>query len=270
MKRGRASNARSRGFLLAVDVGNTNVRFGLFEGDRLVTQYNFATQTGTTGDSWAARLLPLLAHDRTPPSRLRGMALASVVPPLTPSFYDLGRRWLRTPVQELDPANPNLRSNVPLAIDKPSELGADRWANAIAARAFYGAPVVVLDLGTATTFDVVSARSEYLGGVITAGVGILIDSLASRTSRLPRIRFEIPDRVIGANTLACMQSGVYHTVRGQVREVLDGIWRELGRKCPVIATGGMAELLAPRLPGIRAVRPDLTLQGLRWFWERNR
>ena len=195
------------------------------------------------------------------------MALASVVPPLTSVLVSLSRQYLG---QEPLVVEPGVRTGMPILYEPPGDVGADRIVNGVAAFATYGGPVVVVDFGTATTFDVVTRKGEYVGGVICPGVGISADALFQRAARLPRVDVRNPGRVIGRSTVGSIQSGLYFGYAAMVEGIIGRIRAELGEPARVVATGGLAETLAADIPSIEAVDPVLTLTGLRLIWERNR
>lgn len=252
--------------LLALDIGNTNVVGGLYDGARLVTQWRVSTWPERTADEllvlWRAlfdaRSLSLEAVD--------GVCLSSVVPALTSSYRQLFASALPRPLLVL---GPNIDLGIVVDTDNPSEVGADRIANALAARERYGTPAVVVDFGTSTNFDVVSAGGAFIGGVIAPGIGASVEALVARTARLHRIAIERPDRVIGRNTTACMQSGAFFGYVGLIEGLIDRIVAELGARAAVVATGGLAPVIAPETSRIQHVDPDLTLEGIRLVWERN-
>ncbi len=255
-------NAGSSEPILAVDVGNTHVVLGLYEGWTLTGAWRLETDPGRTADEYAVLVRALV------PTRPRGVVLASVVPPLTATFLDLCRRlWGTEPLV----VGPGIRTGVRLRVDNPREVGADRVVNAVAAYRRYGGPTLILDFGTATTLDVVSADGEYLGGAIAPGVRLAAEALSARAAKLPRVELAFPPRVIGRNTIHAMQSGLLWGYVGLVEGLVRRAREELDApQARVIATGGLASLLAPHLPCLDRVHPDLTLEGLRWIWALNR
>jgi type III pantothenate kinase len=253
--------------LLAVDVGNTHTVLGLFEGERLRADWRVASRKDATADETGIVWRQLFASAGLDPAAVDGMIVSSVVPDLDRMVAAVGRRYVGS-----DPlfVVPGVKTGLPILYDNPHEVGADRIVNAVAAVKRYGAPVIVLDFGTATTFDVVSPRGEYLGGVIAPGLGISAEALFSRTARLARVEVREPARVIGRTTQESIQSGLFHgyvaLVEGLVRRVRD----ELGVAAPVVATGGIAPVFREALSFLDAVDPGLTLEGLRLIWEKNR
>jgi type III pantothenate kinase len=253
--------------LLTIDVGNTNTVLGLFEGDELRVHWRLATRREQTDDEYGILVRSLFASAAIETSGLAGAAIASVVPPLTPAMASLCRKHFG--VEPLV-VGPGTRTGMAVLYDPPGDVGADRIVNAVAAYAGHGGPIVVVDFGTATTFDVVTKRGEYLGGVICPGIGISADALFQRAARLPRVEVRHPGRVIGRTTVGSIQSGLYFGYAALVEGLLARILAELKGPARVIATGGLAELLAREVPAIEVVDPSLTLTGLRLIWERTR
>jgi type III pantothenate kinase len=253
--------------LLAIDVSNTNTKLGLFEGEELVASFRVSTDRSRTGDEIGVLVRGLLGHAGIDLGRVRAAAVALVVPPLRRALESFARDYLG--VEPLF-VEPGIKTGMPLHFDNPAEIGADRIVNGVAAYHLFGGPSVVVDLGTATTFDVVSAAGEYLGGVIAPGMLISAEALFERAARLPLVSVEKPSRVIGRNTVACMQSGLFHGYVGLVEGLLDRIAAELKATPRVVATGGYAETLAQEIPRIERVEPALTLVGLRLVYARNR
>jgi type III pantothenate kinase len=253
--------------LLAVDIGNTNVKLGIFDSDRLKATWNLATGLQRTSDEYGGVLLNLMEREKVSPSKVTGVALCSVVPPLLPAFMELCRKYLNTKPLVVEAG---IKTGMRIRLDNPREVGPDRVVAAVAAQSLYGKPVIVIDLGTATTFDVVSQEGDYLGGAIAPGIAIATEALYTRTAALPRIRLSRPEQVIGKNTISAMQSGIIFGYIGLIEGVVRRIEQELGSKAKVVATGGQAYILAQEIPLIEVINPDLTLIGLRLIYEMNK
>ena len=258
--------------LLAADIGNTNLTFGLFEGDHLVGSWRATTRATATADELAAQVSDLLALDGHRLTDLGAVAIASVVPPVTATFERFVRDRLGIEPVTVDAAS--LDGRLEIRIDRPTEAGADRLANALAARIEFGGPAIVVDLGTSTNFDAISHDGAYIGGAIAPGMGLSLEALAGRASKLPRIELRRPPSAIGANTVHAMQSGAVLGYIGLVSGLLTALRGELVERSPagarvtVIATGGYTfEPWLAEVPGIDAIEPDLTLRGIRYAWE---
>ena len=253
--------------LLAVDVGNTQTVFGLFDKDRLVEHWRVATEDERTADELAALVARLLELRELDFGDVSDICLSSTVPRLLRAYEELAERDLDAPI--LVPG-PGTKTGIPILYDDPREVGPDRIANAVAARERYGAPCIVVDFGTSTNFDAVSDAGEYVGGVLAPGIEISMDALFARAARLQKIDFTEPPAVIGKTTTSALQSGLVYGFAGQVDGIVGRIRAELGDTASVIATGGLAELIAPHSATIERVDPLLTLEGLRLIWELNR
>jgi type III pantothenate kinase len=253
-------------FLLALDVGNTNTVVGLFEGEGLRTHWRLTTHAERTADEVGMWLRQLLQWEGVETEALVDVAVSSVVPPMDPRLRDGVSRYLGKDAFFIEPG---IRTGMPLRVDLPQELGADRLCDAVAAYEKHGGPCLVLDFGTAITWEVVSGDGEYLGGAIAPGPGVTADALSSKTAKLPSVAMAPPPRVIGKGTVDSIQSGIFYGYLGLIEGVTRRILAELG-DATVIATGGLSRAFADHSELIHLVEPDLTLHGLRLLWARNR
>src|SRR4030043_167799 len=250
--------------LLTVDIGNTNVNIGVFDGKKLKGTWKVATGVHRMPDEYASLLLNLFERHGTDASQITDAILCSVVPTLVGVFEEVCRRYLKVSPLVVESG---VKTGVRICLDNPREVGADRVVNAVAAHQMYGGSVIVFDLGPAPTFDAVSEDGDYLGGAIAPGIAIATEALFTRTAALPRVELTSPKRAMGRNTVDAMQSGIVFGYAGLIEGVVSRIRKELGGKAKVVATGGYAELLARETPVIEGVNPDLTLIGLRLDYE---
>lgn len=253
--------------LLVVDVGNSHTVFGIYDGERLAADWRFSTHHGRTVDEWAAEVAATLSIKKLERECVDAAIMSSVVPPLTGTLAEMIESFFG-----IEPLNvgPGVKTGIKILYENPLEVGADRIVNSVAALAKVGGPVIVVDLGTATTFDAITAGGEYLGGIIVPGLQISADSLFARAAKLPRVEVKRPPRLIGRNTVHSIQSGLYYGYASMINGVLDLMRAEMGGDSHVIVTGGLARALAPDLKGITLIDPHLTLEGLRLIHHKNR
>lgn len=254
--------------LLALDIGNTNIVGGLFDGSALVDTFRIATVRGRTVDEYAVLFAQILNLRGMAPNRVQSCIIASVVPQVTDLVGSAVK--MVTSVEALVVGGPGLKTGMSIRYDNPREVGADRIVNAVAAYAKVGDAVIVVDFGTATTFDCISKQGEYLGGVIVPGVQVSLDGLLSRAAKLSRVDLVEPPRIIGRNTPHAMQSGIIYGYASLVDGLLSKIEAEMAVPCRTLATGGLAPKICAHTTRVEEVCPDLTLEGLRLIFERNR
>lgn len=252
--------------LLAIDIGNTNVTLGLYEGETLGPRWRLATDHERMPDEWGLQLLGLLTHAGCTPDDVHGIPMASVVPPLTGRVAQACRQYLHREPLNIDAG---VKTGVRIRYEDPRAVGADRIVDAAAVQRLYGGPACVVDFGTATTFDAISTEGDYLGGAIAPGIGIATDALVQRTAKLPRVDLQRPPSAIGRNTPHAMQSGLLFGYVALVEGMVVRFRQELGPEMKVIATGGLAEIIAKETNVIQVIAPWLTLDGLRMIWEMN-
>jgi type III pantothenate kinase len=248
--------------LLAVDVGNTQTVLGLYRGEELVEHFRLATDRSRTGDELGVTLAALLDLED-----VDGICLSTTVPALQREWERVADRWLKAPLLVVGPGT---RTGIAIRYDDPREVGPDRIVNAVAASARYGPPCIVVDFGTSTNFDIVSPEGDYVGGVLAPGIEVSMEALFARAARLVKVDFSPPPAVIGKTTVGGLQSGLVYGFAGQVDGIVDRIRAELGVEAQTVATGGLADLIAPHARTLDRVDPHLTLEGLRLVWARNR
>lgn len=253
--------------LLVIDAGNSNITLAAFDDDQLLIHWRLTSDVNRTSDEYGSDVRHLFELSALDPKELKAIVIASVVPALNPTLERMAEVYfMLTPVF----VDHTTRTGLTLVYDQPSQLGADRIADAVAAIERYGPPCIVVDFGTATTFNVVNSAGEFIGGAISPGLMTCSDALFSRAAKLPRIEFARPDKVIGSSTVAAMQTGIYYGYAGLVDGILKGMIDELGVAPRIIATGGLAHAIAPVSQYIREVDDLLTLEGLRLVYERVR
>jgi type III pantothenate kinase len=253
--------------LLAIDIGNTNVTLGVFDGEKLRVTYRLATHTSQMPDEYAVFLLSLLKQSGIDKSAITEGAISCVVPPLTTTFNELLKKYF-----DIKPLTigPGIKTGVRIRYDNPRELGGDRMSNAAGALSLYKAPIIVVAMGTATAFDTISKEGDYLGGAVAPGLTIAAEALYTRTAALPRVELVRPRKAIGPNTVAAMQSGIIFGYAGLIDGVVSRIQEELGEKAMVVATGGYAGIIAKETKLIEKINPNLGLIGIKVIHDLNR
>lgn len=253
--------------LLVIDVGNTNVVFAVFDGEKLAGQWRISTDARRTSDEYGVWLTQVLAHSGIKAKEITGAVAASVVPQALFDLRQLAKRYFNTELLII--GDPRIKTGIGVKIDNPREVGADRLVNAFAAWGKYKQALIVVDFGTATTFDVVNSEGNYIGGVIAPGVNLSLDALHKAAAKLPNVAVARPSKVIGTNTIGAMQSGIYYGYVGLIDGIVARIKSEQGQTMKVIATGGLASLYARACPVIESLEPDLTIYGLKELYEMN-
>lgn len=252
--------------LLAIDIGNTNVVLGVFDNERLVENWRVGTNTQITPDEYAMIFKDLFGFAKLEFSKITGVIISSVVPPLLPVMTEMSQKYFK--IAPLIVTH-ELKTGITIRYDNPKEVGADRIVNAAAAYKLYGGPIIIVDFGTATTFCAVTERGEYLGGAICPGMKISAEALFQRASKLPRVELVKPAKVIGADTVSAMQAGIIYGYAGLVDGIVERMKKELSSRSKVVATGGLAELIAPETRSVEETRPQLTLEGLSLLYRIN-
>ena len=254
--------------LLTIDIGNTNITFGVYNSqNELQYHWRIKTDQGRMADEYGIIMLGLMRHEGLRFDQIQGVAMASVVPPLTRVFVEMVQRFIKQTPLVVDAG---VKTGVNILYDSPRDVGADRIVDAVAVYKLYGGPACSVDFGTATTFDAISAKGDYLGGAIAPGIGVAAEALFSRTSKLPQVDLVRPPKAIGTNTVHAIQSGLIFGYVSMVEGMVARYRQELGENMRVIGTGGLAETIARETQVIEIVNPWLTLEGLRMVWEMNR
>ncbi len=251
--------------LLAFDVGNSNIRAGIFHGNNIIGDLRIYTDINKTGDEYGLIVLEFLKHKGIEYQQITGVIISSVVPKVTAQLKEMSPKWFR---EKAIIVSSDLKLGIKINYDNPKELGADRIVNAIAGYDEYGGNLIVADLGTAATFDVVSEEGDFMGGVIAPGAGISMEALTGKTALLPKVDLTQKPKAIGNNTISCIQSGFYYGFLGQMEEIIRRIKMELPKETKVIATGGLANKIAKNSELVDHIDPDLTLKGLRLIYDR--
>jgi type III pantothenate kinase len=253
--------------LLTIDIGNTNITLGLYEGRDLGARWRLATNHSRMPDEYGVQFLGLFNHSEITPDQIEGICMASVVPPLTGKIRQACQQYLGQDPLVVDAG---VKTGVRILYEEPRLVGADRIADAAAVQVLYGGPACVVDFGTATTFDAISKDGDYLGGAIAPGIDVAAEALFVRTAKLPRVELKRPPSVVGRNTMHAMQSGLLFGYVSMVEGMVVRYREELGDDMKVISTGGLAEVMAAETDVIKIIAPWLTLEGLRIIWDLNR
>jgi type III pantothenate kinase len=252
--------------LLAIDIGNTNTVVGLFRKSKLLNSWRLTTVRDRTSDEHGVLVRNLLSLSGYSDLKIDGIAISCVVPPLLPSIREMSEKYFGC-----DPfvVQPGIKTGMPILYEQPQEVGADRIVHSVAGFHKLGGPCIVIDLGTATVFDAISARGEYLGGIIAPGIMISAEALFQRAAKLPRVEIREPREVVGRNTVSAIQSGIFYGYLGLIERIITEVQRELGTEAKTVATGGLAPLIASRTSRIHHIDPDLVLTGLMVLYEMN-
>ena len=253
--------------LLGIDIGNTNIVLGLYQEKKLIIHWRIETDRERTEDEYAALMRGLFSINDLKFDVVKDIIVSCVVPPILPIIENLSKKYFNTSPLVV---GPGIKTGIPILYDNPKEVGADRIVNAVAGYERYGGPLIIVDFGTATTFDAISQKGEYLGGVITPGIGISMEALFERAAKLPKVELIKPLNVIGRNTISSMQSGAIYGYAGLVDRIVEEMRKEMDGEVNAVATGGLAELIVPESLTIKEVNPFLTLDGLRIIFEKNR
>jgi len=253
--------------ILVIDVGNTNIVLGVYEGKKLLTYWRMGTNKEKTSDEYGMFMINLLKNEKIDPQKIEAVIVASVVPPIMYSLEHAIRKYFKT---EPIIVGPGVKTGINIKYENPREVGADRIVNAVAAVEIYGKPLIIVDFGTATTFCAINSKGDYLGGIICPGIKVSAEALFQKAAKLPRIELVKPEYVIGRNTVVSMQSGIVYGYIGQVDYIVRRMKKEMNEdNIKVIATGGMARLIASEAETIDEINGNLTLEGLRIIYERN-
>jgi type III pantothenate kinase len=253
--------------LLVIDAGNTNTVFAVFSGEKLIGQWRMATDAKRTADEYCVWLLQIMAYEKIDPKEIKAAIMSSVVPQVNFALRMLTRKYFQTELMIV--GEPAVKLGIQAKIDRPGEVGADRLVNAIAAWHKHTKPLVIVDFGTATTFDVVDDKGDYIGGIIAPGVNLSLEALHRAAAKLPNVAVERPAQVIGKDTISAMQSGIYYGYVSLIEGIVKRITEEYGKKMIVIATGGLAPLFAKATAVIDTLEPDLIINGLKLIYEKN-
>ena len=254
--------------LLVINVGNTNILMGVYDGRKLIAHWRLGADKERTADEFGMFFMGFFSNERLEVDRIEAVIIASVVPPIMYSLEHAIRKYIK---KEPISVGPGIKTGINIKYENPRELGADRIVNAVAAYEIYGGPLIVVDFGTATTFNAVNSKGEFLGGVICPGIKISVEALYQRTAKLPRIDLAKPETTIGRNTAVSMQAGMFHGYVGQVNHIVNKIKKEMKEEnIKVIATGGLARFIASEAEEINEINGLLTLEGLRIIYEKNK